>query len=160
MGLLKAANSTAIPWNTVQQPDLSDGSSGSITPGANTAGYQPTMALAQNHIHFMGVPGLTAGSVKIFVIHCMFPSPLRFLFFFFLFINTLFFFRIIIVSYMQPAPQSMGSFPTSHGKTASFFQSTGVQQEFAFIPDDGSSTFVVNVEVSFSLCVSSLVLYS
>ena len=79
MGLLKAANSTAIPWNTVQQPDLSDGSSGSITPGANTAGYQPTMALAQNHIHFMGVPGLTAGSVKIFVIHCMFPSPLRFL---------------------------------------------------------------------------------
>ena len=72
MGLLKAANSTAIPWNTVQQPDLSDGSSGSITPGANTAGYQPTMALAQNHIHFMGVPGLPAGSVKIFVIHCMF----------------------------------------------------------------------------------------
>ena len=60
---------------------------------------------------------------------------------------------------MQPAPQSMGSFPTSHGKTASFFQSTGVQQEFAFIPDDGSSTFVVNVEVSFSLCVSSLILY-
>jgi hypothetical protein len=72
MGLLKAANSTAIPWNNVQQPDLSDGTSASPTPGANTAGYQPTMALAQNHIHFMGVQGLPAGSVKIFVIHCMF----------------------------------------------------------------------------------------
>lgn len=72
MGLLKAANSTAIPWNFVQQPDLSNGASGTTTPGANTAGYQPTMALAQNHIFFMGVSGLPAGSVKIFVIHCMF----------------------------------------------------------------------------------------
>ena len=146
MGLLKAANSTAIPWNTVQQPDLSDGSSGTITPGANTAGYQPTMALAQNHIHFMGVPGLPAGSVKIFVIHCVF----LFLDSFFISIN---FFLKKIVSYMQPAPQPMGTFPTSHGKTASFFLTTGVQQEFAFIPDDGSATYVVNVEVSFSPCV-------
>ena len=54
---------------------------------------------------------------------------------------------------MQPAPQPMGTFPTSHGKTASFFLTTGVQQEFAFIPDDGSATYVVNVEVSFSPCV-------
>jgi hypothetical protein len=121
MGLLKAANSTAIPWNNVQQPDLSDGTSASPTPGANTAGYQPTMALAQNHIHFMGVQGLPAGSVKIFVIH---------------------------FSYMQPAPQSMGNFPTSHGKTASFFLDVGVQQEYAFIPDDGSATYVVNVETN------------
>jgi hypothetical protein len=72
MGSLIAANSTAIPWTLVQQPDLSSDTSGTITPGANTAGYQPTMALAQNHVHFMGVPGLPAGSVKIFVIHCMF----------------------------------------------------------------------------------------
>ena len=55
---------------------------------------------------------------------------------------------------MQPAPQSMGNFPTSHGKTASFFLDVGVQQEYAFIPDDGSATYVVNVEVSFSsFCV-------
>jgi hypothetical protein len=73
MGSLKAANTTAIPWVLVQQPDLSNGTSGTITPGANTAGYQPTMALAQNHVQFMGVPGLPAGDVKIFVIHCMFP---------------------------------------------------------------------------------------
>jgi len=119
MGLLNAANSTSIPWNTVQEPDLSDGTSASTTPGANTAGYQPTMALAQNHIHFMGVPGLPAGSVKIFVIH---------------------------FSYMQPTPQPMGSFPTSHGKTASFFVMGDVQHEFAYIPDDGSATYVVNVQ--------------
>ena len=75
MALLTAANATPIPWNLVQQPDLSTDSSGTITPGANTAGYQPTMALAQNHVHFMGVSGLPAGSVKIFVIHCMFPTP-------------------------------------------------------------------------------------
>jgi hypothetical protein len=79
MGALKAANSTPIPWNVVQQPDLSSGTSG---PGANTAGYQPTMALAQNHIHFMGVPGLSDGSVKIFVIHCMFQLSLTVSFFF------------------------------------------------------------------------------
>jgi hypothetical protein len=53
---------------------------------------------------------------------------------------------------MQPAPQPMGNFETSHGKTASFFLDEGVQQEFAFIPDDGSATFVVNVEVSLFFC--------
>jgi hypothetical protein len=121
MGLLKAANSTPIPWLAIQSPDLSNGNSGTITPGANTNGYQPTMALAQNHVFFMGVSGLPAGSVKIFVIH---------------------------FSYLQPAPQSMGKFPTTHGKTASFFQDSGVQQEFAFIPDDGSTTYVVNVETN------------
>ena len=50
---------------------------------------------------------------------------------------------------MQPAPQSMGTFPTSHGKTASFFLQSGVQEEYAFIPDDGSATYVVNVAVSY-----------
>lgn len=75
MGLLTAANSTPIPWVLIESPDLSAGTSGTITPGANTNGYQPTMALAQNHVHFMGVPGLPAGEVKIFVIHCTFPIP-------------------------------------------------------------------------------------
>ncbi|KIM36305.1 hypothetical protein M413DRAFT_291010 [Hebeloma cylindrosporum] len=121
MGLLKAANSTPIPWVDVQQPDLSVDQTGAAVPGANTAGYQPVMALAQNHVHFLGVPGMPAGSAKIFVIH---------------------------FSYMQPAPQSYGNFPTSHGKTASFFLDAGVQQEFAYIPDDGSATYVINVEVS------------
>jgi hypothetical protein len=50
---------------------------------------------------------------------------------------------------MQPSPQSFGNFPNTYGRTASFFQTTGVQQEFAFIPSDGSATYVINVEVSF-----------
>jgi hypothetical protein len=80
MALLKAGTGTAIPWNSVQQPDLSANTSGTIIPGANTAGYQPVLALAQNHVQFLNVPGLPAGSCKIFVIHCMF-STLPFFFF-------------------------------------------------------------------------------
>lgn len=67
MGSLKSANSTALSWTDVQKPDLGDG-------------YKPVMALAQNHIHFLNVPGIPAGSAKIFVIHCeVFPllHPLR-----------------------------------------------------------------------------------
>lgn len=58
MQLLKAANSTPIPWVDVQKLAF------------NTAGYQPVMALAQNHIHFFGTPGTPDGSAIIFVIHC------------------------------------------------------------------------------------------
>jgi len=70
-----AAISTAIPWKDVQSPDLSPHTGNSDiaqaqTPGANTQGYQPVMALAQNHIHFMGVNGVDPGNAKIFVIHC------------------------------------------------------------------------------------------
>ena len=58
-----------------------------------------------------------------------------------------------IVSYFQPDPQSYpvnggSTFPAAHGQTASFFQASGVQQEFAFIPDDGSATYVINVETN------------
>lgn len=74
MQLLKSASSSPIPWNDVQSPDLSvvDGAAIDVaqTPGANTAGYQPTIALAQNHVHFMGVEGAKEGEAKIFVIHC------------------------------------------------------------------------------------------
>ncbi|KAG5635514.1 hypothetical protein H0H81_010977 [Sphagnurus paluster] len=110
MGNLKAANSTPVGWVDVQNPQLG-------------AGYQPVMALAQNHIHFLDVPGVAAGSAKIFVIH---------------------------FSYMQPEPQSYGQFPATHGQATSFFMpdGQGVQQEFAFIPDDGSATYVINVETN------------
>ncbi|GLB39264.1 hypothetical protein LshimejAT787_0604260 [Lyophyllum shimeji] len=107
MGQLKAANSTPLAWNDVQNPQLGD--------------YQPVMALAQNHIHFLNVPGVPAGNAKIFVIH---------------------------FSYLQPEPQSYGQFPATHGQVTSFFMESGVQQEFAFIPDDGSATFVINVETN------------
>jgi hypothetical protein len=111
MGLLKAANGSALPWNDVE-----------ATPyGSN---YDPVMALAQNHIHFINVPNTQAGQVDIFVIH---------------------------FSFFQPTPQTYPSngqtvLPAQHGKTSSFFQLQGVQQEFAYIPDDGSATYVVNVE--------------
>jgi len=109
MGLLKAANSTALSWVDVQKPSFT------------TTNYAPVMALAQNHVHFLDVPGVAAGSALIFVIH---------------------------FSYLQPQPQSYGNFPATHGQATSFFQDTGVQQEFAFIPDDGSATYVINVETN------------
>jgi hypothetical protein len=58
MGLLKAANSTALSWVDVQKP-------------FDTTNYQPVMALAQNHVYFLDIPGVPAGSAMIFVIHCM-----------------------------------------------------------------------------------------
>lgn len=63
------------------------------------------------------------------------------------------------VSYFQPEPQAYplpngGTFPATHGQTASFFQESGVQQEFAFIPDDGSQTYVINVETNTTQALS------
>lgn len=109
MGALKAANSTAIPWNTVQKAPYPDG-------------YDPVMALAQNHIHFLDVGSDGPGNARIYVIH---------------------------YSYFQPEVQSYPgdkTFPAIHGQTASFFMQTGVQQEFAFVADDFSATYIVNVE--------------
>lgn len=69
MALLKAASGEQIPWNEVGEPTLS--------AEASSEGYVPTMALGQNHIHFLGVPGLNEGDAKVFVIHCAFPPPLE-----------------------------------------------------------------------------------
>lgn len=59
MGSLTAANSSAISWMDVGKAPYPDG-------------YQPVMAIAQNHIHFLDVPGTQAGDADIFVIHCKF----------------------------------------------------------------------------------------
>ena len=58
---LGPASSSAIAWSDQGKTeiDVSDG---------------PTMAVAQNHIFFFGVPSTAAGSTPIFVIHCMFLS--------------------------------------------------------------------------------------
>lgn len=61
MGLLKAANSTPVAWVEDKQSPY-------------PSSYQPVMALAQNHVHFLDVPGVAAGSADIFVIHCMCSS--------------------------------------------------------------------------------------
>ncbi|THV04370.1 hypothetical protein K435DRAFT_851017 [Dendrothele bispora CBS 962.96] len=107
-GITTSAKSDAIPWTDVQKAPYPDG-------------YQPVMALAQNHIHFLDVPGTAAGSADIFVIH---------------------------FSFFQPDAQPYGDFPATHGQTTSIFlsESNQVQQEFAFIPDDGSKTYIINVE--------------
>ncbi len=57
LGEQTVAKSDALSWTDVQ-----------TTPYGSD--YDPTMALAQNHIHFIGVPDVPAGSVDIFVIHC------------------------------------------------------------------------------------------
>ncbi|KAJ3553382.1 hypothetical protein NM688_g3642 [Phlebia brevispora] len=118
-GQLTSANSTALSWTDVGKAPY-------------PTGYDPVMALAQNHIHFLDVPGTPAGDANIFVIH---------------------------FSYFQPEPQAYplpngGTFPATHGQTASFFQESGVQQEFAFIPDDGSQTYVINVETNTTQALS------
>ncbi|CAL1709197.1 unnamed protein product [Somion occarium] len=61
MGGLKAANSSALSWTDVSKSPYGDS-------------YQPVMALAQNHIHFLNVPDTPAGDAQIFVIHCEFLS--------------------------------------------------------------------------------------
>ncbi|KAG0697892.1 hypothetical protein DFH29DRAFT_991248 [Suillus ampliporus] len=114
MGLLKAANSTPLNWlNDEQAPYPS--------------GYIPVMALAQNHIHFLDVPDVPAGSADIFVIHYSYFQPQA-----------------------QAYPLSNGSaFPATYGQVTSFFQADNtVQQEFAFIPTDFSATYIINVETN------------
>ena len=60
MSSLKAAQEEPLAWNLVQ--DLSFPSN-----------YNPVMALAQNHIHFLDVGSDGPGEARIFVIHCKLP---------------------------------------------------------------------------------------
>ncbi|KAF8480134.1 hypothetical protein DFH94DRAFT_740521 [Russula ochroleuca] len=112
MGLLKAANSSALQWVDVEKAPYS-------------SDYEPVMALAQNHVFFLNVPGVPAGSADIYVIHYNYFQPEA-----------------------QAFPTSNGVIPATHGQTASFFQNQGVQEAFAFIPDDCSATYVLNVETN------------
>jgi len=113
-GVIKQSSITSeIAWTDVQKAPFAEG-------------YKPVMALAQNHIHFLDVPGHSHGQASIFVIH---------------------------YSWFQPNPESYPApdgvnFPSTYGQIVSFFQPTGVQQEFAFIPDDFSGTYIVNVETN------------
>ncbi|KAG8889475.1 hypothetical protein FRB98_004160 [Tulasnella sp. 332] len=114
--LIKAtANSTAAPWTEVEASPFSYGST------------TPAMAIADNHIFFMGIPANTAGEANIFVIH---------------------------FAYFQPqvqefaAASGFNTFPALGGEVTSLWQdsATGqVQQTFAFFPSDGSATYVVDV---------------
>ncbi|KAI9458858.1 hypothetical protein BJY52DRAFT_1119232 [Lactarius psammicola] len=110
MALLKAANSTPLQWVDVEKAPYADG-------------YQPVMALAQNHVFFLNVPGTPAGSADIYVIHFNYFQP-----------------------DVQAFPTPNGVIPATYGQTASFFRDQGVQEEFAFIPSDCSATYVLNVQ--------------
>lgn len=59
MDTMKAAKSESLEWNLVQEFDFPDN-------------YDPVMALAQNHIHFLSVGSDGPGTARIFVIHCGF----------------------------------------------------------------------------------------
>ena len=109
MGLLKTANSSALQWVDVEKAPFS-------------SGYEPVMALAQNHVFFLNVPGVPAGSADIYVIHCESRpgcpvTPLTCSFY-------------MSDNYFQPAAQAFptpkGVIPATHGQTASFFQNAGV----------------------------------
>jgi hypothetical protein len=153
MGLLKAANSSALQWVDVEQMPYQ-------------SGYEPVMALAQNHIHFLDVPGVPAGSVSIYVIHCKSgPFPLRD--------------RVVnMVASLQTTSSNLCHKPSQRpmvgrslrltvrphhssklrGYAASLLYSIHpnrcthfrrqVQETFAFVPDDGSATYVLNVETN------------
>ena len=117
MGALTQSDGATRGWQFVQAPAFAQ----------NNAYPKPVLALAQNHVHFLGTG--TAGSVEIFVIH---------------------------FSYMQPDPQVFSPIedggsaaPSTTGQTASIFKGPeAVQTKFAFVPDDGASTFVFDVIVS------------
>ncbi|KAG9000530.1 hypothetical protein FRB94_005380 [Tulasnella sp. JGI-2019a] len=112
------ATSSQIKWSEIGKPSF------------NTSGYTPTLGFANNHVYFLDVPGTSAGTAYIYVIH---------------------------FSYSQPAsqsytPSSGNAFPAVGGKTATIWEpatsSTPTFEaptEFAFFPSDGSGTYVVDV---------------
>jgi hypothetical protein len=92
----------------------------------NGAYPSPVMALAQNHIHFLNVG--QAAEVAIFVIHYAFMQP--------------------NLQTFAPLENGGQGFPSVHGETASIFKGfSEVQQQFAFIPDDGSATYIFDAIV-------------
>ncbi|QRW10802.1 hypothetical protein RhiLY_09801 [Ceratobasidium sp. AG-Ba] len=95
-------------------------------PPFDASGYVPVMGLAQNHIHFLNRDANTDGQANIFVIHFAYWQP---------------------EVQMYAPGNNAGTFPQKHGQVASFFAGdVSVQKRFAFIPDDMSNTYVIDVE--------------
>lgn len=99
-------------------------------PAFDTTGYKATMGIASNHIHFFGTPGSKPGETSIFVIHFAYPQP-----------------------ELQAMPSVSGApFPVSHGQSPALFQAGGpAQRQIAFVPDDMSATYIVDVKVNQTL---------
>ncbi|KAL7415643.1 hypothetical protein BDY24DRAFT_381758 [Mrakia frigida] len=124
---------TLAGGTALSQLDLSagtdQGTGGTLAwEGVNTApfessSYNPTMALASNHIMYLGAPGVAAGSAEIFVIHyaAWQAEPQTF-----------------------PTLNSGTAFPSSHGQATSFFLASGdAQLQFAFVDDAFTNTFIL-----------------
>ncbi|KAG9106473.1 hypothetical protein FRC07_008810 [Ceratobasidium sp. 392] len=93
-------------------------------PNFDATGYAPVMGLAQNHIHFLNRNA--EGQADIFVIHFAYWQP--------------------EVQFYAPG-NNAGTFPQKHGQAASFFTGDNqAQKRFAFLPDDNSKTYVIDVE--------------
>ncbi|CAD6577883.1 MAG: hypothetical protein CYPHOPRED_000399 [Cyphobasidiales sp. Tagirdzhanova-0007] len=89
-------------------------------PPFNTIGYQPVLGAANNHIQFLNTPASSPGDAYIYVIH---------------------------YAYYQPTVQSFGNFPASHGQTATIFSNSSTSPyTFAFIPDNATSTYIINTQ--------------
>ena len=58
-GELTTAGTNTLDWQNTGSPSF------------QVSGYNPVMALAQNHVFFFDVPGASAGNAYIFVIHCV-----------------------------------------------------------------------------------------
>lgn len=94
-------------------------------PNFDASGYTPVMGLAQNHIHFLN-HGTAEGLANIFVIHFAYWQP--------------------EVQYYAPG-NNAGTFPQKHGQVASFFAGDlTVQKRFAFLPDDMSKAYIIDVD--------------
>lgn len=131
-----AATSQAIEWqlDAARNPE----------PFTDNATYRPVMGVssffhkdyvsslrlprtwtqaANNHIQFLNTPGSAAGEGAIFVIH---------------------------YAYWQPELQSFGgALPNSFGQTVTILSnSSAAPNTFAFIPENGNATYVVNARVS------------
>jgi hypothetical protein len=92
--------------------------------------YVPVVGFSQNHLFFLSLPDQPPSTARVFVIH---------------------------YSYWQPELQQYSGpkFPQTTGKTTFLLKSdNSVPFVFVFIPDDFSSTFLVDAEISKNSTVS------
>ncbi|KZV94839.1 hypothetical protein EXIGLDRAFT_736257 [Exidia glandulosa HHB12029] len=99
-------------------------------PAFDTSGYKATMGIASNHVHMFGTPGSQPGEASIFVIHYAFPQAQL---------------------QLYPSVGGKSNFPVAHGQAPSLFRDGPEQTVIAFIPDDGSATYLVDTKANKTL---------
>ncbi|KAJ3345545.1 hypothetical protein HDU83_003963, partial [Entophlyctis luteolus] len=102
---------------------------GNAQPFTGSSYTSPVMGQGTNHLHFFNQPDLSAGEAWIFVIH---------------------------YAWWQPTPQSYGTFAQKPGQTV-YIPSTDqskVPNTFAYIPDDGTATILIDVNTNTSTILS------